>query len=304
MTKAPLRLLPIVLLICVFAATSVYAQDDPDSDETITFDSSLVILNASVTDQSGEFRTDLGAKDFEVFEEGKKQEIAFVESGESPFAVAILVDVSGSMERMISLARSAAIRFLEGIRDTDSVAIFAFESKVTKVRDFSSMRDPNAKFFDLKASGQTVLNDAVVEAVEALSERNEKRKAIIVLSDGADTRSKSTSDRALKKAQEADVTIYTVDMSPINSNSRDIFQNRMVLRRFAQQTGGTFIKSPGGIALRDAFGTVVSELGRQYTIGYYPENQKKDGKWRKIRVVAAKSGYSIRTREGYYAEKK
>jgi len=149
----------------------------------------------------------------------------------------------------------------------------------------------------------TALNDAVYQAANDLSGRPEKRRAIIVLSDGADTFSGKSADKALKAAQEAHALIYTVDMSAVETSGRERAQNQGVLRNFAEKTGGTFISTPGGVAMRDALKKIVEELGVQYTIAYQPKNIAKDGKWRTIEVRVAKPNLTIRSRKGYHAAK-
>jgi VWFA-related protein len=91
-------------------------------------------------------------------------------------------------------------------------------------------------------------------------------------------------------------------MAPETSGSQR-HQNRGVLRNFAEKTGGTFVAKPGGAALREAFAAIVDELGIQYTLGYYPIENKKDGKWRDLEIRVARPNLSIRTRKGYYADK-
>lgn len=294
--------LPLTVLISLFSFLgNSYAQiGDPD---TITFDSSIVILNAVVTDSDGKVVGGLTESDFHLREDNTPQSIDFVESASTPYAAVILLDISGSMAERVSLARSAAIRFLSGIRPGDSVAIYSFHSKVELVQDFSHSRDLRSRVFDLKASGYTALNDAVLEASKVLQSRDEKRRAIIVLSDGADTRSRVSASKALKAAQNANATIYTVDMSAIAGAGRGRRQNTSVLKRFARKTGGVFLKTPGGIELRKAFANIVRELGVLYTIGYHSTNDSPDGKWREIEL-ASKDGYEIRTRDGYYAIRK
>src|SRR5688572_1090734 len=93
--------------------TSVNAQDD---DEIISVDSSIVVLNASIFDSSGRSVPGLTAKQFRVFEDGVEQPIRTIEAEQTPFAAIILLDTSGSMESRVSLARSAAIQFLQGLR--------------------------------------------------------------------------------------------------------------------------------------------------------------------------------------------
>lgn len=271
--------------------------------EEINVESSLVVLNASITDKNGKTIYGLKKPDFKVFEDGREQTLEFFEAQESPFAAVILMDTSGSMEQRVSLARSAAINFLDGLRSQDNAAIYNFDSKVSLVQDFSNSRDISEKVFDLKANGMTVLNDAIYRAALELEKRPEKRRAIIVLSDGADTQSGSSASRALKAALHANATIYTVDMSELIGGGKDRLQNRGVLKNFAEKTGGKFVSTPGGIELRNTFINIVEELGNQYTFGYEPQNVKNDGKWHSIEVKVSRPNLNIRTREGYNAQK-
>lgn len=298
----PVKFLKIFLpfsFVFIFFIQTLSAQED----EIINVDSSLVILNATVTDKTGEPAFDLPKTDFEIFEDERKQEIAFFETQKTPYAAVILIDTSGSMEQRVTLARSAAIKFLEGIRAEDHVAIYNFDSKVTLVQDFSNLRDLIPRVFDLKASGWTALNDAIFEAANELKNRPEKRRAIIVLSDGADTRSKLSTSKALNAALESNATVYTVDMSGLDLGGTKRMQNQGVLKKFAEKTGGRFIATPGGLEMRAAFENIVKELGTQYTLGYYPLNTKKDGKWREISLKISDKNLNVRTREGYQAPK-
>jgi len=288
------------LLAFCFLST-VPAQDK--DDEIIKVDSATVVLNATITDSGGKPALGLKQLQFKIFEDGTEQKIDFFEAEKTPFAAIILLDTSGSMEARVSLARSAAINFLDGLRPDDMTAIYNFDSKVSLVQDFSNSRDITEKVFDLKAYGYTVLNDAIYKAAQELEKRSEKRRAIIVLSDGADTRSGRSADKALKAAIASNATIYTVDMSAINTGGSDRIQNQGVLKNFAEKTGGIFIPTPGGVAMREAFKNIVEELGVQYTLGYQPSNTAKDGKWRAIELRVVRPNLTIRTRKGYNAPK-
>jgi Ca-activated chloride channel family protein len=246
----------------------------------------------------------LAQDQFRVFEDGVEQQILSFGSEETAFAAVVLLDTSGSMEERVTLARAAAIKFLDGLRHEDFVAIYHFHSKVEMVQDFSNSRNLREQAFELEANGMTVLNDAIHKAAQLLSTRSEKRRAIIVLSDGADTKSQKSSDAALKAALLANATIYTVDMAAIDTGGKDRVQNQRVLKTFAEKTGGRFIATPGGVAMRDAFKRIVEELGQQYTISYQPSNTKKDGKWRAIELRIPLPNLTIRTRKGYNAPQK
>ena len=293
------------LLFCIlhFALCINYgfAQDD---DDIIKVDSSIVVVNAMITDAKGKPVSGLKQNQFKLFVDGAEQEIISFTTESTPFAAVILLDTSGSMEQRVSLARSAAMQFLDGLRADDLTAIYNFDSKVSLIQDFSNSRDIAPNAFDLKATGMTVLNDAIYKAAQELSKRPEKRRAIIVLSDGADTRSARSADKALKAALSADITIYTVDMSSVETNGKEKFQNQGVLKNFAEKSGGKFIPTPGGIAMREAFKNIVAELGRQYTLSFQPPEAKNDGKWHAIDLKHSNPELTIRTRKGYNAPKK
>jgi Ca-activated chloride channel homolog len=288
----------ITIVLAAFMGSPVFGQGD---DDVVRVDSSIVVLNATIRDASNRPVTGLRQTDFKIFDNGTQQQIASFEAQEAPFAAVILFDTSGSMESRISIARSATINFLDGLRADDVAAIYKFDSKVDIVQDFSASRDVSEKLFDLKARGMTVLNDAIYKAALDLEKRTEKRKAIVVISDGADTMSGHSTDKALKAALAANVTIYTVDMSTLEEGNSERRQNQGVLRNFAEKTGGTFISTENGMAMRDALKAIVDELQVQYTLTYEPGDLKRDGKWHSLELRVARPNLWIRTRQGYNA---
>jgi Ca-activated chloride channel family protein len=287
------------LLAIILPGISIFAQTQ---DDVINVDTSIVVLNASVADPTGKAVGGLKQNLFHIFDDGLEQKIESFGSEETPFTAVILLDTSGSMEERVTLARAAAIEFLGRLRPADSAAIYNFDSKVRLIQDFSNSRDIREHAFDLKADGMTVLNDAVYNAAEVLSKRAEKRRAIIVLSDGADTISRTSDGKALKAALAVNAIIYTVDMSPPDAKPGD--QNRAVLKNFAEKTGGRYVSTPGGTAMREAFTRIVEELGSQYTLSFQPTNTKKDAKWHALELRVSRPNLTIRTRKGYNAPKK
>lgn len=285
-------------------ATTVLAQQD---DDVVRVSTELVVLNVTVTDRAGQYVPGLRRSDFKIFEDGKEVPLsafATFSSQDTPFASVVLLDTSGSMESRLILGRSAAIRFLDGLRDEDVAAVYRFDSKVERVQDFSGARDLAPLAFGIKANGMTVLNDAIIKAASLLAERAEARKAILVLSDGMDTFSKATAEKALDAAMATGASIYTVDMSATDGNASRDKQSAAVLRNFSEKSGATFVATPGGPALRDAFATIAQELGHQYTIAYRPLNTAHDGKWRNVEVRVTRPNTTVRTRKGFRAPKK
>ncbi len=278
---------------------SPFAQNQDDDVVRVTTD--LVVLNATVLDKNGKFASGLKRTDFQVFEDGTEQKVDGFSAEETPFAAAILLDTSGSMETRLSLGRAAAIRFLDGLRDEDVAAVYNFDIKVEQMQDFSPGRDLPARAFGLRTRTMTALNDAVLRAADDLAKRGEKRHAIVLLSDGGENYSRASTDKALNHALQAGATIYTVNMSDTGPG-RDI-AGTGILKNLAEKSGGRYIASPGGQELRDAFAGIAEELGHQYTIVYRPTNRQRDGRWRAIQIKTGRADVTIRTRKGYRAPK-
>jgi Ca-activated chloride channel family protein len=188
--------------------------DDSQSngDDTLKLHSDLVVVNLIVTDAKGQYAHGLGMKDFSVVEDGAAQTVNALISEEASFAAAILIDMSGSMDYKFGLVRGAAASFIDHIRENDQVAVYGFNNKVKMFQDFSDLRDISEYVWDAKAEDTTRLYDCADEAIVALEKRPEKRRAILLISDGWDTTSqKATFDSVMKKSLADGVTIYTID---------------------------------------------------------------------------------------------
>jgi Ca-activated chloride channel homolog len=295
------------LVLLTLSAFIIVPSSRAQDDDVVRVDTDLVVLNVTVLDKEGKYVPGLKLPDFKVFEEGREVPIKLISSfgaHESPFASVILLDTSGSMESRMTLGRSAAIRFLDGLRAEDVAAVYNFDYKIEQVQDFSSARDLAPMAFGLRAKGMTALYDAIIRAAETLGTRQEARKAIVILSDGIDTQSRASSGKALDAALAVSANIYAVDMSATEGASTRSQQSALMLKSFAEKTGGRFIATPGGPALRDAFASIAQELGHQYTIAFRPANQAHDGRWRSLEVKLSRPELTVRTRKGYRAPKR
>lgn len=292
-----------ILTALLVSAAATNAQQKSDDDEVVRVNSDLVLLNVTVTDRDGRYVHKLSRPDFKVLEDGREQQISLFSIEETPFAAAILLDTSGSMETRVTLARAAAIRFLEGLREEDVASVYHFDSSVEQLQDFSPGRDLPPLAYSLNSKGMTELNDAVVRAAQDLSQRPEKRRAIIILSDGMDTKSSASAEKALNAALAASATIYGVDMSDPAGSAADRVRASASLKYFANKSGGRYVSKPGGRALDEAFSDILDELSNQYTIGYRPSNLLRDGRWRSIELKLSRTDVKARTRDGYRAPK-
>ncbi|HZS03808.1 MAG TPA: VWA domain-containing protein [Blastocatellia bacterium] len=302
-------LLALILILAGITAPAQQSQEQqknpPDDDGVLALETNLVVLNVTVTDARERYVAGLREKDFRVFEDKAPQKIVSFSFEETPFAAVILLDTSASMSSRMSLARAACSHFTSGIREGDNVAIYSFGgTKVKMLQDFSEVKDVDPVIWETNADGMTPMYDGIAKAVEALAKRPERRRAILIVSDGVDTTSKHTLESAIRQALAAGITIYAVDMSesalhrtPARDNGPE------VMKTLATKTGGRFYPTPGGSKLRDAFAETVDELRNQYTIAYEPANERRDGKWRAIEVHARQGALNVRTRQGYYAAK-
>lgn len=290
------------LLICI-SSTPISSQGQEDDIEVLRVTTDLVVLNVTVVDSDGKFVRGLRSKDFKLFVDGQEQKISSFMPEEAPFAAAVLIDTSGSMENRLVLARSAAIRFLQELRQDDNAAVYRFDSEIEKVQDYSTSRDLGEFVYGFRAEGMTSLNDAILRAANDLGQRSENRRAIIVLSDGADTKSGTSANKALEYALAANATIYAVDMSAFERVSTSNNTAAAALRNFAAKTGGRYVSSAGGPVMREAFSQIAEELSNQYTVAYLPPPIARDGHWHKLEIKLSRPDLLARTRKGYRAPK-
>ena len=311
-----------LLTVCVLASLcAVWAQvtgqvgqatqsqdqkkQEDDRQDVISLETNLVVVNVTVTDLADKYVRGLRREHFRLSEDKQAQKILSISFEESPFAAAILLDCSGSMEYKMTLARAACTSFVDGIREGDQFAIYSFAGTQVKQRQpFGEVKDVGDFVWDLRPDGMTPLYDALVKASEDLLAREEKRRAILLVSDGGDSTSRASLDQAIRKAAEANVTIYCVDLSDrgvFRTTPRD--NGAEIMKTLAAKTGGRFFSTPGGRDLKDAFVQTVEELRNQYTLTYEPSNEKRDGKWRAIDVQLTKPELKARSRQGYYAPK-
>ncbi|HYP29630.1 MAG TPA: VWA domain-containing protein [Blastocatellia bacterium] len=284
-------------------------QEASGDEDSVRIHSDLVVVNATVMDAAGQYVHGLKAGDFRILEDGTTQLIDVFMSEEAPFAAALLIDMSGSMEYKFGLVRGAAASFVDHIRDSDQVAVYGFNKEIYTFQDFSNSRDISDYVWDATAKDVTRMYDCMDQAIEALRKRPERRRALVLISDGWDSHSKASLESVTKKALTEGVTIYTVDLVDDNllignaSYVAPLRRGRAVMQSLAAETGGQYLHSPQGDKLESGFTGIVDELRNQYTLAYYSNNDKRDGKWRKLGVGVSRGGLIVRARRGYYAPK-
>ena len=271
----------------------------------------LVSLNVTVTDGTSRYITDLAAQDFNVFEDGVKQEVTFFNKTNLPIALALLLDTSASMETKLQTAQEAAIGFGRRLRPQDLAEVVDFDSRVTVLQTFTSnFADIEQAIRKTSAGGSTSLYNAVYIALKDLKKivaknvEEIRRQAIVLLSDGEDTSSLLPFEEVLDLSKRSETAIYAIGLRASEGPStatKGFKEAEFVLRQLAQETGGrAFFPSQIG-ELITVYDQISNELSSQYTLGYTPRNPRRDGAWRNIVVRVNRPNVSARTKRGYFA---
>jgi Ca-activated chloride channel homolog len=300
-------------------------QDEPevDEDDIVRVSTSLITVPAEVMDRNGRYIGNLRKADFRIYENGVEQELAYFASVEQPFTVALLLDVSGSTQSQLQAIRNAANTFIKGLRPNDRLLLVSFDGKINVLTEAVTLSDLRQKKLRLDALNDgTLLYDTVGFVLSQRLGVIQGRKAIVLLTDGVDSGSrKSSYKQTLRDAEEANVVIYTVRYNTLpqlpgrlaqiaNPKAREHVRTRMIndyasgsayLRSLAEKTGGRNFNAESLSDVPQAFAAITQELGRQYSLGYYPKGHAQAGEKRDIKVRTRSPNLIVRARESYVA---
>jgi Ca-activated chloride channel homolog len=267
----------------------------------------VVSLNVTVTDGTGKYVTDLNQEDFDVYEDGVRQNLTFFSRTQQPISLALLLDTSASMEEKMPIAQEAAIGFAHQLHKEDQAEIIDFDSQVRILAPFTGDGAALEKAIRATtANGSTSLYNAIYISLKELrktkaeSTSDIRRQAIVLLSDGDDTSSLIEFDEVLDLAKRSETAIYAIGLRQGEVGRREFKEAEFVLRQLSQETGGRVFFPTDARELPKIYQTIWEELSSQYSIGYTSGNPKRDGAWRRIAVRIQRPGLTARTKQGYY----
>jgi VWFA-related protein len=309
--------------VALSLATPVFPQtqsQNPQNPPTIKTEVTLVNLFATVRDKNKRIVTDLKKEDFQISEEGQPQQVAFFSHEVTmPITLGLLLDTSGSEQNMLGAIQGAGSRFLRRVlRKGDEAMIISFDTDVDLLSDFTDdksildhainkarINTPGGGYIGGNpgpvGSGNitgTALYDAIYLACGEKLNGEAGRKAIVIVTDAQDEGSKVRLEEAIEAAQRTDTVIHVLLVADPRFGG-----NGGVARKLADDTGGRVIYVSSEKKLEEAFDQISEELRSQYTLGYYPINTTKDGRFRKVKVDVANHDLKVLTRKGYYAPK-
>jgi VWFA-related protein len=304
--------------------------------DVIRFDTSLVMVPVTVLDRNGRYVPLLRRENFRIMENGVEQKIAYFATTDSPFSVVLLIDTSGSTRLRLDDIQDAAISFVDKLKPTDSVMVMAFDDRIEVLCKATTDRGVITKAIRrTHTGGGTRLYDAVEDILKKQLNTIPGRKAVVLFTDGVDTTShRGTYENTLRLAAESDAPIYSVDYdtSGMNTVMGGTFPGgrgtilgipiprpgvpgqggiivgdyRLAVRylhELADATGGRFYSGDSVFGIGQAFTWIAEELGRQYSLGYYPNTAGKSGERRQIKVRVTEPDMVVKSRDSYiYSE--
>jgi Ca-activated chloride channel homolog len=279
---------------------------DKKPTQTLKIDVDLVLVNATVTDSLNRYVSGLESQHFQIWEDKVEQKVEYFNAEDVPISVGVIFDVSGSMKDKIATAQKAAATFLKTGNPDDEYFLVEFANRPEVASDFTTdVTKLQSKLIMAPAKGMTAMYDSVYLGLEKLREGSNPKKALLLITDGEDNRSRYTFQNVKDFVKEQDVQIYGIGIvDDFSSQLGAGHTGRAMVEELADLTGGRAFFPDSVYELEDICTKIAVELKNQYVIGYHSTNGAKDGKWRKLRLkVNPPKGIqhlNVRSKQGYY----
>jgi Ca-activated chloride channel family protein len=276
------------------------------SGATIRVDANLVLVPMTVTDSQNRLVTGLERENFYVYENNLPQTIRTFSTDDAPITIGVIFDLSGSMNSKFVRARRALSEFMRTSNPQDEFFVVAFNDRPNIVVDYTSnVDDVDARMVMLKPANRTALIDAVYLGLNKLKDAKHERKALLIISDGGDNRSRYTEGELRKAVRESDVQIYSIGIFDQSAATEEEKNGPALLTDICEETGGRLFHVTDVAELGDIAARISAELRNEYVVGYKPSDLRHDGNWRKLKVKlnppAGLPQLSVHNRQGYYA---
>ncbi|GAB4355979.1 MAG: hypothetical protein OHK0021_00220 [Bryobacter sp.] len=274
-----------------------------DQDPVFTSDTRLVLLYATVVDKNGNIVTNLPRSAFKVFENNVEQPLKIFRREDVPISLGLVIDNSGSMRMRRAKVNTAALQMVKASNRQDEVFIVNFNDDAFLDIDFTGdVRKLEDGLSRIDTRGGTAMYDAISMSIDHLTRKGKRdKKVLMLITDGADTASRSTLEKLISQVHSTDVVAYSIAL--LNDESpRDAKKAKRALDAIAKASGGlTFLpktlEEVESLALE-----VANDIRSQYVLAYSPLIQELDGTFRTIKVTAqGPNRPQVRTRSGYYA---
>jgi Ca-activated chloride channel family protein len=266
----------------------------------------LVLVPVSVTDPMNRLVTGLEKDNFQLFDNNTGQVIKSFATEDAPISIGIVFDLSGSMQSKFVRARKALTAFLRTCNPQDEFFVVGFNDRPAVLVDYTNdVEDVEARMVMLRPENRTALIDAMYLAVNKLKQAKYQRKALLVISDGGDNRSRYTQGELTRAVRESEVQIFSVGIFDAYAPTEEEQNGPLLLNDLSEMTGGRLFKVLDVQDLSDIAERISEELRDEYVLGYTPSDRRRDGAYRKLKVrllpPAGLPQLTAHNREGYYA---
>ena len=266
----------------------------------------MVLVPVTVTDPMNRLVTGLEKEDFTILENNGAQRIKSFAAEDAPVSIGIVFDLSGSMNSKLIRARESILQFAKTANPEDEFFVIGFNDRPELIEDFTnSVEEIQARLATVRSGHRTALLDAIYYGVAKMKEAKHERKALLVVSDGGDNRSRYTEGEVRSQVRESDVEIYSIGIFDPYAATPEERTGPILLNELCEETGGRLFRVDDIAEMSDIAEKISTELRNQYVIGYTPKNASRDGKWRKVKVkLTPPSGLpplTVHARTGYYA---
>ena len=282
-----------VFLLFAFTANAAGSQ----SVATYRAETRLVEVATTVLDHHGHFVDGLDAKDFEILDNGVPQKIKYFANNTESLSCAILLDTTGSMDKVLPRLKNSVVTLVEAFGPKDRFAIYSFDEQLHTDQEFTGDKAAAKRaVLRLRAAGATALFDALAEATLETAQQPGK-KALILFTDGDDNASVLNANAAVNRAKKNGIPLFTI----AEGDALESKTLKKLLLELSKSTGGESYEVKSVNDIDDIFKRIDSELQHMYLLSYQPPADSSDGKWRKIDVaVGSVKDARIRAKEGYF----
>ena len=280
-------------------------------DERIRVDVNLTLIPLTVTDPMNRLVTGLEKDNFFIYEKGSTgpeqiQTIKTFSTEDAPVSLGIILDLSGSMANKFNRSRQSVKAFLKTANPQDEFFVIGFNDRPEVIEDFTSnIDDVDARLALVKPGKRTALLDAIYLGVNKMKDAKYPRKALLVVSDGGDNRSRYTENELRAMVRESDVQIYSIGIFDAYAPTTEEQLGPLLLNDLCEDTGGRLFRVNDLSDMADVAAKISDELRDEYVLGYRSTDSHRDGKWRKVKVrLGPPPGLpplTVHARSGYYA---
>ncbi|MBT9332766.1 VWA domain-containing protein [Paracidobacterium acidisoli] len=287
-------------------AKDVMAAGSLHTGMRIRVDTNLVLVPLTVTDPLDRLVTGLEKENFFIYENNRGEAIKTFSSEDTPVSIGIIFDLSGSMSNKVVRARDSILQFLKTANPQDQFFVIGFNDRPELIEDFTSSVDEiEARLATVHPGNRTALLDAIYFGLDKMKQAKYDRRALLIVSDGGDNRSRYTEGEVRSAVREADTQIYSIGIFDPYAATIEERNGPMLLSDISNETGGRLFRVDDVSEMGDIATRISAELRNEYVIGYKTDDSKRDGKWRKLKVkLVPPQGLpqlTVHARAGYYA---